>query len=92
MPLFVHQYITIYGIKNVVPPVGIILTIILWVETKPDKFIVYFLFCCQTGLNNKRLYQYRTNLFITIFCKTYHLVWTCIKVHVMCFDTLKKRG
>ena len=91
MPLIIHQHITIYGIEYVMLPISIEFAIILRTETKANKLIVYFLFCCEACIRNKWLYKNRTNLSVTILGKAGHTVGTIWEIFVVCLDALKER-
>ncbi len=50
-----------------------------------------FLFSSQTGIYNKWLHQYRTNLPVAILGKTNHTIWASIKILIVSPNTLKER-
>lgn len=92
MAITANKYITVYGIKDVVLPIGVVCAIILWMKSQTNKLIVYFLFGCQAGIRNKLLYQGCTNLSIAVFGKYNQTICTVGKIIVVRFDTLKERG
>ena len=76
MAFIIHQHISIYGIKNVVLPISVIITMILCLKTKTQKFIVYFLLRCKTCISNIWLNKNGTDVAIMILGKANHTICT----------------
>ena len=91
MAVIAHQDIAIHSVEDVVLAVGIILTVVFWTKTKTKKFIVDFLLSGEADYSDKRLFQYCTNLAITVLCKAKHTIGTIWKILVVCLDTFKER-
>ena len=91
MAVIAHQDIAIHSVEDVMLTVGIILAVVFWTEAKTNKFIVDFLFSGKADYSDKRLFQYSTNLAITVLCKAKHTIGTIRKILVVCLDTLKER-
>ena len=55
------------------------------------KLVKNFLFCRETSIGNKRLYQYCTDFAVSVLGKAYHTIWTGIKIFVVCLYAFKER-
>ena len=91
MTFFVYENISVNGIKDIMLIVGIVSAIVLRIEAKADKLIVNFLFCGQTSLGNKRLYQYSTDISVSVFSKAEHAIGTIREIVVVCLNTFEER-
>ena len=87
----VDKHITIYGIKDVVLSVGVVFTIVLWMETQTYKLVIDFLLCGQPGFSNIWLNKYSTYTTILILGKAYHVVGASVKIAVVRFNTFKEK-
>ena len=55
MAVATNQHVSIHGIKYVMLTIGVIRTIIFWMETYTEKLIMDFLLCGKAGIRNKLL-------------------------------------
>ena len=87
----IYQYVTVHGIEDVVLPIGVIFSMILRMEAKAQELVMDFLFGCEAGIGNKRLYQYGANFAVSVLGKSCHAVGTSVEILVVCLDAFKKR-
>lgn len=87
----ISQHVAVHGIENIVLPISVVFSMILWAETKAQELLMDFLFCCKTSIDYKWLYQYSTDFAVSVLGKAYHAIRTSIKILVVYFDPFKKR-
>jgi len=92
MAIIAHQDIAIHSVEDIMLAVGIIFAVVFWTEAKTKKFIVDFLLSGEADHSDKRLFQYSTNLAVTVLCKAKHTIGTIWKILVVCLDAFKERG
>ena len=90
MTIASHQYIAIYGIKDIVLAIGVVCAIVFSMKAKTKKLFVDFLLGGQTGISHKLLNQDCTDFTITILGKANHAVGAVGEIGIMCFNTFKE--
>lgn len=87
----IYQHIAVHGIENIVESIGIVFSLVFWVEAKAKELVVNFLFRSKTSIGNKRLYQYGADFAVSVLGKAQHIILTIRKILVVRLYALKER-
>ena len=92
MTIVIYEYIAIYSIKDIVQAVCVVAIIVLRMKAKTDKLVMDLLLGSQSSFSNKWLYQYSTDIPVSVFSEAEHTICTIWEIIIVSFNALEERS